>query len=1209
MGVCRYFDLLACAGKPLGSSGSSVADAQCQVSAEEAARGLYIPADGISAALISPHRLLVTGGVLDDDRVLPFTVLRYLDLDPRSDHFHKWTRPTLLRTPSQRATSAKRARRTERQTTTIPVCRMEHTLTMVPDNSRLYLIGGMKVGGRDGGKACTTLFAFDTKSRTWDNIEPDKPSSRVKEDPHSHLGPRFAHSATYVTYTPKCSSARQQARAKPSPYIYVYGGFKCTDDHLPVADMHVFDVKKCRWSLQTPAPGIEPPHRAYHAATLTPSGKYIAVHGGNNSDFNDTYAMTDDLYLFDIHAKKWLKPAVHPNSDEVPLPRRRHSLVAGVGRHHGSLVLYGGYLLNDCHSNEMYLCKILEPDPAHDRLEVLWERVGLVPDVSRPLPYDSQQKSDKKASESAGVSGGCLVAIPAMGKYLMVGGRSGYGIRNAPLMLDPGESDEMVISQSMQPIIPVVSQRSSRSRLPLAKPADADAPRSPHSPQEGCNGLSDEPERHIIPEGGQESIRSHSPAKHVLQAPLPSSCQQAPSEKSPGPARVRRSRKANPAGIGSHDFRKRKPRNAAPVPATKVQNLVAASVAEDAIDASPPAKRDDEDELVKKADALLRRSIRMCKVTDSIEDDLAPPLKKRRRRITAENLAPEEEKEPEEPLLRSVEHDSLGHVENIVDDDGGGVVQLSMTSRSEFVAPADIKRMGRSNTAKGVMGRGKGNGRPRVTTARQKAAELETCKKKLEKQEEIMRQSASENEKLCAENIRLSEENKKVNRDNRGLNEQVQRLLQEVQSLRNQTSSQPTREDRLLSDFDPLQAKNAEETSKLTRRAVVSTPKSARSEEIRTLRSKTAGLREENMEITVEKDNLYKDLKAAEDERRATEKQLNQTKNDLERELLERGRLRKLVENYEKDVHDAVNAKDDMEMKLKGKEDEVLILKGEVEALKLNLMELKQTLRDESREKAGLEQTVRELELHIASETKKLAGYDEKYLQLQKQKEAESATCAELLKSVEGLRAKKQKLEDRHVEIVAERDTLRSELTSKMQQHEAALQVTNKDKASLEQLRRNVSDGSFEQKRLQREVESWKKECSRLRSRVQSLHISLKTLMPSWTKFTRHFDQIMKEADDIDTDMAEATENIVPLQNGVLHQTIEKIAQGNGALRVPENGLKGNGESAVDDGRRTPSAGRDKENGYGKKEISRKGQGSAEGVPDSDELVEEVEEP
>ncbi|PXF40005.1 Kelch domain-containing protein 3 [Gracilariopsis chorda] len=1211
MGVCRYFDLLGCAGKPLGSSGSSAAGAQCQVSAEEAATGPYIPAEGISAALISPHRLLVTGGVLDDERVLPFTVLRYLDLDPRSDHFHKWTKPTLLKTPSQRANTAKRARRAERQTT-IPVCRMEHTLTMVPDNSRLYLIGGMKVGGRDGGKACTTIFAFDTRSKSWDNVEPEKPSGRVKEDPDSHLGPRFAHSATYVTYTPKCSSARQQARAKPSPYIYVYGGFKCIDDHLPVADMHVFDVKNCRWTLQRPAPGIEPPHRAYHAAALTPSGKYIAVHGGNTSDLNDTYAMTEDLYLFDIQAVKWLKPVVHANSDDVPLPRRRHSLVAGVGRHHGSLVLYGGYLLNDRHSNDMYLCKILEPDLAHDRLEVLWERIGLVPDVSRPLPCDSQHNSEKRASESAAVSGGCLVAIPEMGKYVMVGGRGGYGIRNAPLMLDPGESDEMVISQSMQPIVPIVAERCSRSRLSHAKPADADAPRSPHSPQEGCNGLNDEPVGPIISEGGRESLRSHSPAKYVLQAPLPSSLQQTSSEKSPAPVHTSRSRKASPPGIGANDFRKRKLRNAAVVPATKVQNVFAANAAEDAIQASPTARRGDEEELVKNADAILRRSKRIGKITDSVEDDLAPPLKKRRRRSTTKNVDLEKEKDAQGCILDPVEHDSLEHAENSLDDEADRVVQLSMTSRSEFVAPSDIKRIGRSNTAKGGKGRGKGNGRPRATTARQKTAELEACKKKLEEQEEKMQQSASENEKLYTENVRLTEENKRINRDNRGLNEQMQRLLQEVQSLRNQISSQPTKEDGLLSDFDPLQTREAEAAAKVVGKSKTTTPKSARSEEIRTLRTKTAGLREENMEITVEKENLYNDLKEAEDEKRATEKLLNQAKNALERQQLECGRLRKLVENSQKDMNEAVSAKEDIETKLKGTEDKALILKSEVEALKLDVMEHKQTIRDESREKAEWEQKVRDLELQIASKNKKLAGYDGKYLQLQKEIEAGSAKCAELQKTAEGLRARKQYLEDKHVEIMAERDTLQSELSNKMQEHEAALQVTSKDKASLEKLRRNMSDGSFEQKRLQRELVSWKKECARLRSRVQSLQFSLKTMMPSWTKFTRHFDQIMKEADEMDRGMAEVVECVVPLENGNVHQATEKPTSANGALIMRESRLRGNGVSVVvDDGRKTRSTGCDKENGYGKKEVSREVRGTVvtEGVPDSDELDEEVDEP
>ncbi|CAN8062153.1 unnamed protein product [Agarophyton chilense] len=1123
MGVCLAFELSACAGKHLDSSASAPPNALAHVSNEEASSQKFLPMEGTSAVLLSPHRLLVTGGVLQDNRVVPFSVLRHLELDPHSDHCHKWTRPTLLRPPSQRANGPNKSRRFE---SAIPVCRMEQTLTMVPDTCKLYLIGGMKVGPKDGGSGCSTIFAFDFNAKTWDSVEPANPTSRVKEQRQQQLGPRFAHSATYVAITPKCSSSRQKARAKPAPFIYVYGGFTHMDDHIAVSDVHVFNVKMCKWTIATPASSkVEPPALAYHAACLTPCGKYIAIHGGNNSDFYDNRCMSDEMFLFDVQDHKWLQPDLHPNSDQPPRARRQHSLVQGVGRHEGSLVLYGGYVVNGTYSKEMFLCKILAPEHRAQPLQLLWEEITVRTTVAHPLPDDSQNLPQKMLLEKdAAISGGCLVALPHMAKYIMIGGRTGYGMRKAPLMLCPAESDEIALSQSMEIAQRLkMLKRTGRRLSPVApKAVNVPVPKSPDSLPESQNTVNENcgiPA--AIEHDDQQSLgQSLSPAEGTPETPRLSSVQHASSEKSPISTTGVRGR-ANITSLGSSRLRKRKPRSRTLEQNPKPQKpfSLEVEVASHAVHPAAHAKdRETEIDPLREADVLLLKSRRAGTRTAEVNAERAsPPLKKRCLRSDTKRI--EEKQVEEEHLIMSPaplvdDPRKEGDGANVHDD----VLELSMSCRSEFIAPSALKRAGRNNPTKVTKGRG------RISAIRMKQAELDASMKKNEEHEETIRRIESEMKKLGGDNDVLKVKNRQLKVDNMGLNHQVERLLQEVQSLRNKLCAHDASDTGFVSTPALIPAEDGSMTGHEGGSIEVedgqppspSASKRRRSDEIRTLESKADGLQEENAAIYSEREAILQELRESIAERREVETELNRTRNLLEQSRVECGKERARANECDRAWREAVNSGEGMHTKLESADGDILLLKSKNETLNLNLMEEKNKVRELTRERAAREQEVGKLRAELAEEQKKFGDHGGKQRLLLGDLEAEKVRCEELNKLVDQNTEKVRMMEERHAEVVAERDALHSELNNKVREHEAALQVTDKDKMSMDHLRRELCDRGIERRRMMRELDSRTKECAKLKAKLVRVQLSCKSIWPSIARIAKQFEETVRECDAAD---------------------------------------------------------------------------------------------
>lgn len=439
MGVIEASEILYLAGKALGSSNGVKSSGQSQLVPEDEAKlPLFIPAVGLSAALISPRRILVTGGVTDDERVLPFTVLRYLDFFTGPEGNHEWAAPVSLRDDPEQLPSATQrggSRKRRRRDSTFPVSRKDHTLTLVPDSQGvLYLVGGLKVGGHEDGTPCTTMFSLDVRREQWDVVAVKQASSKAKADKEQFLGPRFAHSACYLP--PKLSSASRRRTHAASGSLVVYGGYASINDD-PKSTVHVFDIRSKKWSLRNPEGHIAAPARAYHAcATL---GNYLVVHGGNDMDYGDALSMSADLFLFDLETCQWLKPERHRSSAAQPTARRLHAITQGIGCHKDVLVMYGGQLDNGDFSDEMFTLRIIPSSRGNYGVQVKWERQSMRDSPGRPLA---------KKSKAMSAAGGCILAAPEVHGYLLIGGRGAYGARQQPLLINSEPLDTLGETES-----------------------------------------------------------------------------------------------------------------------------------------------------------------------------------------------------------------------------------------------------------------------------------------------------------------------------------------------------------------------------------------------------------------------------------------------------------------------------------------------------------------------------------------------------------------------------------------------------------------------------------------------------------------------------------------------------------------------------------------------------------------------------------------
>lgn len=1035
MNIVTLYDLPNCDGKhPASSAALSIDSKLCAIPDEEASAQLYIPADGISAALISPHRILVTGGVATDERVLPFTVLRYLDVDPSPQASHQWTKPVCLRN-----NNGKLRKRKKGESATFPVCRMDHTLTLSEEDSRLYLIGGMKVGEKEGGEACRTMFRFDLKKKAWESVEPHIPASKVKMDKDSQLGPRFAHSADYVSLRPSARS-----RAKPTGFIYIIGGYTTLDDPFPQSTVHAFDVKRNQWRLKTTC-GVEAPQRGYHATSVSPCGQYLVLHGGIVSDFLDALALSDDFFLFHLQRNEWMIPDVHEASQAPPSARKRHSIVRGVGKHDGSLVLYGGFLEDGVYSNDLFTCRLVEPTQKGGYIAVVWEKIDLRTAVPRPLPEDSQNISRKNLSNRTSVAGGCLIALPALGKYIMVGGRGNLGIRSSPLMLDPDEPLSSNIPEGLATVQVISDDEDEEPQAPARKKEVVEKsvkgqPNSPLSPQDKCNEFSDEePPIQVDPP------RNPAAQAHVSPSPEPDGVNTRAgahlSSFQPTPSDTNSEMRHTPNRGKGHVGRSPSPM-ALLVPSTAVARATAVNVR------SKGKKDVDSRETLEEVRVRLRKGARVNVIEDSDDTDMVtPPAKRQRLRGDAAAAAQETEDVP-----------------IVVDVDA---VDLSLSCRSEFVTSSELARRGKmTQTGRGRgnargNGRARGRGKGRVTIA-SKDAELDVAAKKIEA---AVKEANSLKENLAA--LQKSFDGK--TKECLEVNEQVQQLLGQKRMLDNEKRSL---EKMLAEKRGILESQNES--------VIVS---QGRSEDASMLQSRIAELMEEKDEMGRERDTACEKYEQEKEDRERLQGELSVAKNKYDRVLKERDAAQKLSTEHRRDAEAANEGKMETQQRLRRAEEGNLILKRENEGWKQEVREAKRKISERDAEIVTSDRLVKTVKEQLAVANRKYIDHETTERRLQGEVERCNRRIENLEKEVEELKGKLGKEEDCKMKALAERDGLQSDFQKKLKEQGSALKDSDKLRDALEREKKQRSDVCIELTRVKRELERERKRNVSLKER------------------------------------------------------------------------------------------------------------------------------
>lgn len=129
----------------------------------------------------------------------------------------------------------------------------------------------------------------------WEAIDDDRP--HWKRFPDSILGPRFGHSAHYITTIHPITSA---ARSNQAGYVLIYSGYKAFPAGNPVAHVHLFHTKSRAWSLlELAESGDAATSRAFHIYTVSLCNQYLVIQGGIVSTFPDPKA-SSDIHTFHL---------------------------------------------------------------------------------------------------------------------------------------------------------------------------------------------------------------------------------------------------------------------------------------------------------------------------------------------------------------------------------------------------------------------------------------------------------------------------------------------------------------------------------------------------------------------------------------------------------------------------------------------------------------------------------------------------------------------------------------------------------------------------------------------------------------------------------------------------------------------------------------------------------------------------------------------
>lgn len=1053
MGVVTATELIELAGKPPASSGEREHHASPAIPDEEALSNPYIPADGLSACLITPHRVLVTAGATISDRVLPFSVIRYLDLTRTP----AWTKPLHLRR--------------KRGSVDIPVPRVAHSLTFVPYDSRLYLFGGMKIDP-DMGDICKTLFAFEPKNRRWTRVDTD--AGRVKQEPSQVPGPRFAHSAVYVALRER--GARPNSRAKDAPSLFVYGGYAVNGERVPRAEVHVLNIRTMKWSLHSAKGGLPAPHRANHAAAVTENQQYMVIHGGNSADDDEISVLSDELYVFDVLSSQWFMPRRHPSSALPPSSRRRHCLVNGVGRHEGWLIMYGGHLPDDGFSNDMFMCRIIEGSSSSN-IGVVWERID-VRSVHRSL-----NERGSNALKRRTVSGGCLIAIPTRKKYILLGGRSQLGLREAPLLLDPSESDEIARDQSLpyeedeEDEMPVVNER------PTATNGGNE--------QDDRNDLiedSDGDGDDIIFDIEKNAVTCVA-AQHTQK--IPSALSTPPGEK---PSSARRLPSASVT-----------PSEKSPIP-------------------SPPAEKTDEvisrrnpDTSVHRAVAVrlrLRSAEKKKTERGADEDDSMSSKKRGRADASSDGNTPPTKRGR---FLRGEESDEILPLDFGDDDDLDepiGQRNEGVSHHSEFVSASELARKGKMAARGGRRGRGRAVGSTRTRSVDDRAEEKrrEALEKLNEKNEERIAY-------LEAENSDLYKQLNELKTDNLTLNDQHVQLLEQLRMAH-------MRETANLKDTAPVgsqvkQLNHLNGSHSASQMAQNGLPSSA-SSDVDSLRATVGELQAEIAKRATEKEGLLSNLKELEEEKRDVQKELCVVKNRVERTAIDRDSYHQEMKDLRKELVLMTKNKENAEKRTKNAEEELTVKKGEVDLLKSDFKVERQRRQDGKLELSTADRKVRVVQGQLAESRKQNDDMKAREAELKTKLEKLDAQVSFLQEQLDTSKTANRKLENEKIELSSKLETGRIELEQKVKQCAAAMKDGEKSREALERerLKHANNDAGGEHVRMRAELERTRKECASLRVRCERIG-SLNELLPKIREIYESASAVFQE-DKEDLDIAAA---------------------------------------------------------------------------------------
>lgn len=948
----------------------------------------------------------------------------------------------------------------------------------------------MKVGGRHGGSICETVFLFDCGSRQWHGAEKEKPSrARLRAGAVPSLGPRFAHTAVHVSHRP--DSAR--SRTKPDSFIYVFGGYKSRQDSTPCADVFLYHVKQKCWykkdvKIGGRHGGLEPPARAYHASCLSPCNNYIVVHGGNCHAFAADPVMSDTLFLYDIHNAKWLIPVLNQRSEKPPSARRQHSLVNGVGRHEGSMVLYGGCATNAAYSNHMYTCQLIQTPT---NVEVVWEKIDVKTYLQQPLSQNSQRVSEKKLSKRRTIAGGCLIAVPHLAKYVMVGGRGEYGIRASPLILEPFESDEIALSQSVQ-VQPNEEDDD-----------DSDEEMPEHAPASPPNGDLAQPDAANI----QDDFSSDD--DDIFQPLNTTRLSRRAASRS---VSAHRSSSVEQPNNSLHDSRRvsaspppsvspQKPRTRATNPVTSEQPAPNASV-------HAPLASNILANGKKTKPGTTTREAQKRPYPDTHEMDIETPLAKKPRSKTKPAHEPAQ---PLSPDLFETQEDPL--------DRPHGPPSLF----DSIVAPA---RRARAQSAKAARGRGARRGRggrggsKAVGRSEQEVKsmqeswrkEMEHMKTNLEKEKQVLR----------------TEKDKFVN-ENKQLNDEIKSLIDEVKSLRRKQTSEATKVSRSAAGGGTSRQKprhidssldSMEHDSVIVHLSPSKVEKG--SEALQVLRAECSRLQNDYDQIVQEKDNISSTVEQLEEGKQSVEKQLNVVKNKLQKMTIDRDAMRKERDVLRKDSAEETKTKEEAEHRRRSAEEDKSMLKREIERLKLELKEQKRKLSDEGCQLSNAGRMVKDVQGQLANANKRFENFDGREKRLRDEVQAEKGKNKELQKQLDQATKVKEKGEEENIAIAADCETWKRKYDDKLKECSVALIDAERSRDARDKEKKHKSDADIEQVRMKQELERTKKERCAFRVMVQNKERSLRELMPMLTHITKTMGELVEKSqqDGLDLDIA-----------------------------------------------------------------------------------------